>query len=60
MRMDHGADIAIHQEVHNVVLAGFHVDFDLGKAGDIGVRVSIPRVIVFRACYQALTGQRRY
>jgi hypothetical protein len=34
--MNHRADIAGGEKIHDVVLAGFDIDFDFGKAGDVG------------------------
>src|ERR1700691_3663179 len=34
--MDHGANISGSEEIDDVVLAGFDIDLNFGKAGDVG------------------------
>ena len=45
-RMDHGARVGVGQEIQNVILPGFEVDFHLGKAGHVRMAQAVARVIV--------------
>ena len=44
--MKHGANVRHGQEIRDVVLAGFNIDFDLGEAGHVGKRLAIARVLI--------------
>ena len=46
--MEHRSDVGDGQEVDDVVLAGFDVDFDFGEAGDEGMRLAVVRILVAR------------
>src|ERR1700679_3862435 len=39
--MDDRADVGRGEEVNDVVFAGFDVDFNLGKAGDVRIRRTV-------------------
>src|SRR5579871_2458988 len=56
--MKHGADVSVSQEVYQVILAGFKIDFDLSKARHKGVRLSIVRILVTCRDDHSLTGER--
>ena len=58
--MDDRPDIGGGEEIHDVILAGFHIDFDLGKASHVGKRSAVARVIVLGRRHQTLASQRRY
>ncbi len=47
------------EEVEDFVHAGFDVDLDLGKPGDVGLRHTVAAVVVARHAHQPLTGERR-
>ena len=49
--MDHRADVGVGEEIDDVVLAGFDIDFDFGEAGDVGMSHAVARVVV--ACAAA-------
>ena len=59
LRVKHGADISVCQEVDDVVFAGLEIDFDFGEAGDIGTCLAVVRIFVASRCDEALPGQRR-
>ena len=44
--MNYRADVGIGEEIHDVILARFNVDLNLGKAGDVGKCQAITRVVV--------------
>ena len=57
--MDHGADVGERQEIEDVILAGFDVDFDFGKASDEGKRRRRRADSCPWPRHQALARQRR-
>src|SRR5882724_3710395 len=60
MWMDHRADVRVGKKIHNIVLAGFDIDFDLGEARHIGMGHAVAGVVVPGGSHEALTGQRCY
>src|SRR5271166_1025574 len=58
--MNYRADIGIGEEIHDVVLARFNVNLDLGKAGNVRKCRAITGVIVLGGCHQTLSSQCRY
>ena len=43
-RIDHGPDVGHRQEVGDHELAGLDVDLDLGKRGDVRMRLAVARI----------------
>src|SRR5271167_3176009 len=58
--MNYRAYVGIGEEIHDVILACFDVDLDLGKAGNVRKCRAVPRVIVLGGCHQTLSRKRRY
>ena len=58
--MHHRAHVGIGEKVNDVILAGFHIDLDLGKAGDIRKRAAVVRVLVFRGDNKPLARKPRH
>ena len=58
--VDYRADIGGGEEIHDVVLAGFDVDFNLGEAGNVGKRDAVAWVVVLGCRHQALARQCRH
>src|SRR5258708_5710353 len=58
-RVDHSPYIGVREEVQNVVLTGFDIDFDLGETRHIGMGHAVPRVVVAGGSHQSLAGQCR-
>src|SRR5664279_4755108 len=58
--MNYRAYIGVGEEIHDVILARFDVDLDLGKAGNVRKCRAITRVIVLGGCHQTLSSKRRY
>src|SRR6266568_8813346 len=56
--MNYRAHIGVGEEIDDVVLAGLHIHFDLGKAGNVGKCRAIARVIVLRGRQKALSSER--
>src|SRR5580658_814720 len=53
--MDYRSDIGRSEEIDDVVLAGLNVDFNFGKAGDVGKCRAIAWIVVLGRRHQALT-----
>jgi len=53
--MEHGADIGVSEEIQNVILASFNIDFHFGKRGYEGECVAVVRVIITGNRQQSLT-----
>src|ERR1035437_1694129 len=58
--VDHRPYIGGGEEIHDVVFAGFDIDFNLSEAGDVGKRGAVARIIVLGCRHQTLACQRRY
>src|SRR5580698_3404365 len=56
--MEHRAHVREGKKIQNVILAGFDISFDFGKAGNERERVAVVRVFVLRNGEQSLAGQR--
>src|ERR1700733_6913524 len=46
--MNHCSYIRGGEKIHDVVFAGFDVDFNFGKTGDVGKRGAVTGIVVFR------------
>ncbi len=57
-RVDHRADVADGQIVHDPRLTGFEIHFDFGEAGDERVGVAVVRIGVLRHAHHTDAGQR--
>ena len=44
LRVNDGAHVGDREKIGDVVLAGFDIDLDFGKAGDVGERLSVVRI----------------
>src|SRR5271165_4759142 len=53
--MNYGTHVGIGEEIHDVILARFNVNLDLGKAGNVGKCRAVPRVVVLGGYHQALS-----
>src|SRR5208283_4076913 len=49
--MNYGTYVSVGEEIHDVILARFNVDLDLGKAGNIRKCRAITGVIVLGSCH---------
>src|SRR5271165_3976239 len=58
--MNYGTHVGIGEEIHDVILARFNVNLDLGKTGNVGKCRAITRVIVLGGYHQALSSKCRY
>src|SRR5882762_3016213 len=55
--MEHGTDIDVSEEIQDVILAGFYINFHLGKRSDVGECVAVVRVRIAGNRQQTLTCQ---
>src|SRR5580692_2397017 len=53
--MDYCTDVGRSEEVYDVVLAGFDVDFNFGKAGDIRKSRAVAWIVILGRRHQTLT-----
>ncbi len=53
-RMEHRADVGIGEIIHDMVLAGFDIDFHLGKAGHERKCVAVVRIFILGNRHQSL------
>ena len=47
-RVNHGAHIRDRKEIHEVILAGLDIDFDLGETGNERIRRAVAGILILR------------